>query len=125
VLGGRFVTGGLGTDAANFGQGTFETAEDLADGDLRRRASELVTTLVAALARDDPDTSKLVQDGAEEADRQALGIRELLSGQWFTVAGSKRTESPEGVFDPGGDVHTSIQPEFRARARANVPNRAL
>ena len=54
VLGGGFVTGGLGPDTANFGQGTFETAEDLADGDLRRRASELVTTLVAALARDDP-----------------------------------------------------------------------
>lgn len=117
VLGGRFVGGRFRADSAHFGERTLQATKDLAYRDLRRRPSELVAALVAPLAGDDADATKLVQNGSQEAYGEALSIGELLCGERFTVSGSEGTEGSKGIFDPGRDVHTSIQPELCALVR--------
>jgi hypothetical protein len=46
-----------------------------------------------------------------------LRLRKLLGRKWLTAAGRKRTEGSEGVLDPGGNMHTSIQPDLRVSVR--------
>ena len=53
-----------------------------------RRPSELVATFVAALARDDADPAKIVQDGTQEANREPLSLSELFCGEWLAAAGA-------------------------------------
>jgi hypothetical protein len=96
-----FVTSRLGTHAANFCEGTLEPAEHLANGDLCRGPRELVAPFVAALASDDPYPAKIVEDRPQEANGKALGVSQLLSGEWFARPCGQGAQCPQRVLDSG------------------------
>ena len=66
-----------------------------------RRPGELVATFVAALARDDADPAKIVQDGTQEANREALSLSELLCGERLAATGGQGAERSQCVLDSG------------------------
>src|SRR3954469_21958399 len=63
---------------AHGGDRSLELADDLGDRDLLRGARELVATLGAALARNEPTTAELRKDALEKLRRDVLSRGELL-----------------------------------------------
>src|SRR5262249_19770132 len=92
-----FLVGGL-ADASDRRQGPVEGADDVSEGDLRRRLEEGIAALGSSSALDQARMLQTQEDVLEKDHRNVLAISDLLPRGRTAVVPGELDQRPEAVF---------------------------